>query len=328
MTRRTAAPTMSGCSTRPAAGTSCAPPTSRASPASRCGGWGARIPASGAASPASPARGRPTFAAIDTLANVDVEGAGEILRIEAVPDPGPPPHRRRRRGLIRAERYDTLPSPYLVRRTGYRPGLVALTFDDGPDPDWTPAILDVLRDRHVPATFFVVGENALGHPGLLSRIVAEGHELGNHSYTHPNFATISGRRGAARAQRHRAAGRGLYRARHAPVPRALFRRRRADHRRRARPGAGRAAGRLSQRRPPRRQRGLAAARRRRDRRQCGPRGDRGQCGALGPDRPAPRRRRRPGRDGGGAAADHRRAAGARLPLRAGLGAGRADRATR
>jgi cellulose synthase/poly-beta-1,6-N-acetylglucosamine synthase-like glycosyltransferase/peptidoglycan/xylan/chitin deacetylase (PgdA/CDA1 family)/spore germination protein YaaH len=135
--------------------------------------------------------GLPDLRRIDTLANVDVEGSGEILRIEGVPTAG------RRRiagdagGLIRAERYDALPSPYLVRRTGYRPGSVALTFDDGPDPDWTPAILDVLRDRHVPATFFVVGENALGHPGLLRRILAEGHELGNHSYTHPNFATIS-----------------------------------------------------------------------------------------------------------------------------------------
>jgi cellulose synthase/poly-beta-1,6-N-acetylglucosamine synthase-like glycosyltransferase/peptidoglycan/xylan/chitin deacetylase (PgdA/CDA1 family) len=78
-----------------------------------------------------------------------------------------------------------------VRRTGYRPGLVSLTFDDGPDPDWTPPILDILREKHVPATFFVVGENALAHPSLLNRIVDEGHELGNHSYTHPNFASIS-----------------------------------------------------------------------------------------------------------------------------------------
>lgn len=133
----------------------------------------------------------PDLAAIDTLTNVDVEGAGEILRIESTPSEG-----RRRiasdpRGLIRAEQYLTLPSPYLVRRTGYHPGNVALTFDDGPDPAWTPAILDILHAEHVPATFFVVGENALGHPGLLGRIVDEGHELGNHSYTHPNFATLS-----------------------------------------------------------------------------------------------------------------------------------------
>jgi cellulose synthase/poly-beta-1,6-N-acetylglucosamine synthase-like glycosyltransferase/peptidoglycan/xylan/chitin deacetylase (PgdA/CDA1 family)/spore germination protein YaaH len=134
--------------------------------------------------------GLPDLRRIDTLTNVDVEGAGEILRIEAVPTQGKRRTAGDASGLIRAERYDILPSPYLVRRTGYRPGTVALTFDDGPDPAWTPAILDVLRGRQVPATFFVVGENALSHPGLLRRILAEGHELGNHSYTHPNFATI------------------------------------------------------------------------------------------------------------------------------------------
>ncbi|HMG46467.1 MAG TPA: polysaccharide deacetylase family protein [Allosphingosinicella sp.] len=132
----------------------------------------------------------PDLSRIDTLTNVDVEGSGEILRIESVPRQGSRRIAGDARGLIRAERYDVLPSPYLVRRTGYRPGSVALTFDDGPDPNWTPAILDVLRAKNVPATFFVVGANALSHPGLLRRIVAEGHELGNHSYTHPNFATI------------------------------------------------------------------------------------------------------------------------------------------
>jgi hypothetical protein len=70
---------------------------------------------------------------------------------------------------------------------------VALTFDDGPDAEWTPKILDVLEREHVPATFFVIGENALQHPQLLRRIVAGGSELGNHSYTHPNMATTGAR---------------------------------------------------------------------------------------------------------------------------------------
>ncbi len=133
----------------------------------------------------------PDLGAIASSTNVDVEGNGEILRIAATPTLG-----RRRigadaSGLIRSESYDRLPSPYVVRRTGDRPGLVALTFDDGPDPAWTPAILDVLKQRHVPATFFVIGDNVLGEQSLLQRIVAEGHELGNHSYTHPDFATLS-----------------------------------------------------------------------------------------------------------------------------------------
>ena len=86
-----------------------------------------------------------------------------------------------------------LPTPYVVQQMGYRPGFVALTFDDGPDADWTPRILDILKQKSVPGTFFVVGANALSQPSLLNRIVAEGHELGNHSYTHPNMALISDR---------------------------------------------------------------------------------------------------------------------------------------
>jgi len=133
----------------------------------------------------------PDLSLLSSPGPADVEGSGEILRIEATPTEGARTIEADRLGLIRGEQYRALPSSYVVRRTGYRPGLVALTFDDGPDPDWTPRILDVLRDRHVPATFFIVGENALAHPALLNRIVDEGHELGNHSYTHPNFATLS-----------------------------------------------------------------------------------------------------------------------------------------
>lgn len=64
---------------------------------------------------------------------------------------------------------------------------VALTFDDGPDPVWTPRILDVLREHHVHATFFVVGSAAVDHPELLRRIVAEGHEVGVHTLTHTDL---------------------------------------------------------------------------------------------------------------------------------------------
>ncbi|GGY97333.1 polysaccharide deacetylase family protein [Streptomyces poonensis] len=61
---------------------------------------------------------------------------------------------------------------------------VALTVDDGPDPTWTPALLDVLAAQGVRATFFVVGERARQHPELLRRVLADGHHLGNHSYSH------------------------------------------------------------------------------------------------------------------------------------------------
>lgn len=68
---------------------------------------------------------------------------------------------------------------------------VALTFDDGPDERWTPQILDILKARGVKAAFFIVGLQAEAHPELLARIVAEGHELGNHTYKHPNLSAAS-----------------------------------------------------------------------------------------------------------------------------------------
>lgn len=62
--------------------------------------------------------------------------------------------------------------------------LVALTFDDGPYPPYTNQILDILKEYEVPATFFVIGKNAAKHPELITRILAEGHQLGNHTYNH------------------------------------------------------------------------------------------------------------------------------------------------
>nr|WP_235215666.1 bifunctional polysaccharide deacetylase/glycosyltransferase family 2 protein [Phaeacidiphilus oryzae] len=67
---------------------------------------------------------------------------------------------------------------------------IALTFDDGPDPTWTPRILDVLRRNHVHATFFVVGSQVAAHPELVRRIVADGDQIGVHSFTHPDLGDI------------------------------------------------------------------------------------------------------------------------------------------
>jgi cellulose synthase/poly-beta-1,6-N-acetylglucosamine synthase-like glycosyltransferase/peptidoglycan/xylan/chitin deacetylase (PgdA/CDA1 family)/spore germination protein YaaH len=133
----------------------------------------------------------PDLRSITSIGSVDVEGDGEILTIASQPQPG---HRRIFRNaqdLIVDERFDQLPTNYTVDRTGNRPGLVALTFDDGPDPEWTPRILDILKQKHVPGTFFVIGENAMAHPLLIQRLVNEGHEIGNHSFTHPNLAWLN-----------------------------------------------------------------------------------------------------------------------------------------
>jgi len=122
--------------------------------------------------------------------DIDFEGEGEIFKVEVNPESG----RRSfeldpQTGDIDDETYLQLPTAhYVIHQFGAAPHEIALTFDDGPDGQWTPQILDILKAKHVHATFFVIGENAEANPGLIQRILAEGHELGNHTYTHPNLA--------------------------------------------------------------------------------------------------------------------------------------------
>jgi len=71
---------------------------------------------------------------------------------------------------------------------------LALTFDDGPDPKNTPIVLKALRERNVQATFFMIGRNVNAHPDLAAQVLAEGHELANHSYTHPKLSSYSNTR--------------------------------------------------------------------------------------------------------------------------------------
>jgi len=68
---------------------------------------------------------------------------------------------------------------------------VAMTFDDGPSATLTPKLLDLLAAHHIKATFFVIGENVAEHPEIVARAAREGHEIGNHSWSHPNFAKMS-----------------------------------------------------------------------------------------------------------------------------------------
>ncbi len=133
---------------------------------------------------------RPDLSKITGTRGADVEGRGEILRISSTPQPGARTIRFDRTGAISDEIFTALPTPYVVQRTGAADKQVALTFDDGPDATWTPRILEELEKLHAPATFFVIGEQAVAHPDLLRRIVADGDEIGNHSYTHPNMAEL------------------------------------------------------------------------------------------------------------------------------------------
>ncbi len=125
-------------------------------------------------------------------ADVDMEGRGEILRIEDKPAHGTrdltiDPDSK----LITDEVFQTLPEPYRVGRYGYSPNKVVLTFDDGPDPEWTPKILDVLKEKHATATFFLIGIQTDKFSGIAKQIYREGNTIGNHTFTHPDVSNIS-----------------------------------------------------------------------------------------------------------------------------------------
>ena len=124
--------------------------------------------------------------------DVEFLGDGEILSVAEHPKTG---HRDididRASGICTDERYKDYPNSFVLRRTGYVPHHLALTFDDGPYPQWTSDILDTLKALGVPATFFVIGQNADRWPDLVQRMYDEGHEIGNHSFTHPNLGNAS-----------------------------------------------------------------------------------------------------------------------------------------
>lgn len=122
----------------------------------------------------------------------DYIGDGEILNVMSTPQPGKIDLDIDKAGnLIAEENYIDLPTRYVISKYGNVKNQVVLTFDDGPDAEYTPKILKILKDEKVPACFFVVGINAEDNLPLLRRIYNEGHEIGNHTFTHPNMAAVS-----------------------------------------------------------------------------------------------------------------------------------------
>jgi peptidoglycan/xylan/chitin deacetylase (PgdA/CDA1 family) len=118
----------------------------------------------------------------------------------------------------RAISWSTFPAGSLTRVATREPA-IALTFDDGPDPESTPQVLEVLERHGARGTFFLVGKRAARHPDLVARLVAGGHAVANHSWDHPSFRRIDG---ATRRSQIRACAEALLSAGDTPGPR-LFR---------------------------------------------------------------------------------------------------------
>jgi cellulose synthase/poly-beta-1,6-N-acetylglucosamine synthase-like glycosyltransferase/peptidoglycan/xylan/chitin deacetylase (PgdA/CDA1 family)/spore germination protein YaaH len=140
------------------------------------------------------------LASVEPGYDVDTEGSGDILRVTRKPQIG--------QRMVTMDDDDTVPAAslaitqekmtsyplsYTVDQYGYQAKKVALSFDDGPDPTWTPRILDILKKYGVSGTFFMIGEEAQDNVGVMRRVYREGHEIGNHTYTHPDISEISNR---------------------------------------------------------------------------------------------------------------------------------------
>ncbi len=129
--------------------------------------------------------------------DVDTEGDGDILRVTGLPQPGKrtvevdTDESDPRKKLIVDEHMDVYPHTYTIEQYGYHANELALSFDDGPDPKWTPKILDILKEKNVKGTFFLIGAAGADNIGLMRRILREGNEIGNHTYTHPDISEIS-----------------------------------------------------------------------------------------------------------------------------------------
>src|SRR5881409_3230529 len=121
----------------------------------------------------------------DTIADV---GDGEIVTVDEDRSDGMRKLAVDADGYLTAKYVKFAQFPTLYHQGAGREHQVAITFDDGPDPRWTPKILDILKAANAKAAFFLVGVNAERYPGLVRRIVNEGHEIGNHTYYHPNLA--------------------------------------------------------------------------------------------------------------------------------------------
>jgi cellulose synthase/poly-beta-1,6-N-acetylglucosamine synthase-like glycosyltransferase/peptidoglycan/xylan/chitin deacetylase (PgdA/CDA1 family)/spore germination protein YaaH len=124
----------------------------------------------------------------ETVTNI---GQGEVVTVDDTQDDGDRTLQLLPNEMVAAVYTDFPTYPILYHQGAGEEHQVVLTFDDGPDPKWTPQVLDILKARNVKAVFFLIGRQAEDYPKLVRRIVDEGHEIGSHTYTHPNLSLVS-----------------------------------------------------------------------------------------------------------------------------------------
>ena len=126
---------------------------------------------------------------------VDYSGDGEILDLVSIPKQGKIEVKLdTSEYVIEGQTYVDLPTKYSIRRYGHAEKKIVLTFDDGPDPVYTPQILDILQREKVPGSFFLVGIMAEQHMGLVLKEYNMGYEIGNHTFFHPDMSKIGAER--------------------------------------------------------------------------------------------------------------------------------------
>jgi len=126
-----------------------------------------------------------------TMGGIAYLGDGEILDLMSTPNPGSVKFTLDKSNFtIADQKYIRLPTQYVIKRFGEADKKIALTFDDGPDPVYTPQVMNILKREHVPGCFFVVGVMAEKNMELLRQEYTDGYEIGNHTFFHPDMSAI------------------------------------------------------------------------------------------------------------------------------------------
>ena len=129
------------------------------------------------------------------MGGISYIGDGEILDLVSTPKPGAVKFTiNQAEFTIADQKYIRLPEKYVIKRFGEADKKIALTFDDGPDPVYTPQVIQILKQEKVPGCFFVVGIMAEKNMELLRQEYDEGYEIGNHTFFHPDMSAIGPRR--------------------------------------------------------------------------------------------------------------------------------------